>query len=98
MTNDTAVKPYPYALVIATPIGPRSKKDPKYIVVGEDSIHPDCDAQQYSPDAGPHVIAGKYTDHPVPWLTGRQAHCFAYLIRAGSFTPEEVLKMAESLR
>ena len=89
---------YPYALVIATPEGPRSKVNPNSVLIGPDSAHPDAVAQQYTPEHGPNFIAGKYTAHPTPWLTARQAHALTYLIRVGSFTPAEVLKMADALR
>ena len=89
---------HPYALVIATPEGPRSKENPNNVLIGPDSKYPDALAQQYDPNYGPNVIAGKYTSHDLPWLTPQQMHNFAYIIRAGLFTPDEVLKMAEAIR
>ncbi len=99
---------HPYALHIATPAGPRSKVDPNSVVLGPDSANPDAHAQQYDPATGPgnydncsgffEGLAGKYTVHPVPHLTARQAHALTYLIRAGLFTPDEVLRMSDALR
>lgn len=91
-------------LHIATEIGPRSKKDPNSVLLGEDSPYPDAVMMQHNLKYdgqiswGQEVQNGQYRLYPVDGIDSKKLHAFTYCIRAGMFTPDEVFVMIKALK
>ena len=91
-------------LHIATEIGPRSKNDPNCVVMGEDSKYPDAVCMQHATKYDGQISwaqpaqDGKYRLYPIDGISIKKLHSFAYAIRAGMFTEQEVLVMVAALQ